>query len=83
MPRRDAKPVRSRRMGIDHLDHPDVDPERHPARALLGAHLALIDQLRAVEVPDLLLAQIVLERRRRGGLGSQRGGFPTSHISAI
>lgn len=53
------------------------------ARTLLRTHLAVVDQLLPVEVPDLLLAQIALERRERGGLGSRRGGFPTSHISVI
>jgi hypothetical protein len=34
-------------------------------------------------VPDLLLAQIALGRRERGGLCSRHGCFPTSHISVI
>jgi len=43
----------------------------------------VVNHSRTVEVTDLLLAQIALERRKRGGLGSRRGGFPTSHISVI
>ena len=66
-----------------HLDHADINPERHRARALLRPHLAVVDQLLPVEVPDLLLAQIALERLERGGLGSRRGGLPTSHISIM
>ena len=70
-------------MGDNHLDHADIDPQGHRARTLLRAHLAVVDKLLPVEVPDLLLAQIALECRERGGLGSRRGGFPTSHISVI
>lgn len=70
-------------MGDDHLDHADVDPESDRARTLFGAHLAVVDQLLPVEVADLLLALIALERGNRGGLGSRRGGFPTAHISVI
>ncbi len=66
-----------------HLDHADVDPERHRARTLLRPHLAVVCQLLPVEVPDLLFAQIALERLDRGGLGARRGGLPTSHISIM
>lgn len=65
---------------LHHLDHPDIDPERHRTRTLLRTHLAVVDQLLPVEVPDLFLAEIALGR---GGLGSRCGGFPTSHISVI
>lgn len=61
--RRDIEPVHGRRMGDDHLDHADIDPGGDRSRALLGAHLAVVDQLLPIEVPDLLLAQIALERR--------------------
>lgn len=81
--RRDVEPVHGCSVGDDHLDHPDIDPEGHRSGALVRPHLAVVDQLLPVEVPDLLLAQIALERRERGGLGSRRGGFPTSHISVI
>lgn len=85
-------------MGDDHLDHADVEPERdrtvrrsnrspgpicRTRLTLFRARLGVVDQPRAVEVTDLLLPEIALERRERGGLGSRRGGFPTSHISVI
>ena len=81
--RRDVEAVHGCRVGDDHLDHADIDAEGHRTGALIGAHLAVVDQLLPVEVPDLLLAQIALERRERGGLGSRRGGFPSAHISVI
>lgn len=58
--RRDIEPVHGCRVGDDHLDHSDIDPERHRARALLRPHLAVVDQLLPVEVPDLLFANGVL-----------------------
>ena len=81
--RRNVEPVHGCRMGDDHLDHADIDAEGHRTGALISAHLAVVDQLLPVAVPDLFLAQIALERRERGGLGSRRGGFPTSYISVI
>ncbi|MEL6799201.1 MAG: hypothetical protein AAFO80_04940 [Pseudomonadota bacterium] len=81
--RRDVEPVHSRRMGDDHLDYAGIDAEGHRTGALIGAHLAVGDQLLSVAVPDLLFAQLALERRERGGLCSRRGGFPTSHTSVI
>lgn len=70
-------------MGDDHFGHADINAKRHRSRTLLRAHLAIIDHLLAIEVPDPFLAQIALERRERGGLGSRRGGLPTSHISIM
>ena len=81
--RRDVQAVHSRRMGDDHLDHADVDPERHRARTLLRTHLAVVDWLLPVEVPDLLLAQIALERRERGGLSATRRFPYLAHIGYI
>jgi len=43
---RDIEAVYSRRMGDDHLDHADVDPESDRTRTLLRAHLAVVDQPR-------------------------------------
>ncbi len=78
--RRYVEPANSRRMGDDHLDHADVDPEsdrtvRRSNRStgpiyktrltLLRTHLAVVDQLLPVEVADLLLPEITLERRER------------------
>ena len=76
----DTAKIRTRVIG---LDHSDIDPQGHRARTLFRANPAAVDQPGAVEVSDLLLAQIALERRERGGFGSRRGGFPTSHISSI
>lgn len=85
-------------MGDDHLDHADIDAEGHRsfgaqigppdrfarrASPLFSPHLAVVDQLLPVEVPDLLLPKIALQRGECRGLGSRRGGFPTSHISVI
>lgn len=81
--RRNVEPVHGCRMSDDRLDHADIDPEGHRFGALVCTHLAVVDQLLPVEVTDLLLAQIALERRERGGLGPRRGGFPTLHISVI
>src|SRR6056297_1058998 len=70
--RRDVESVHGRRMGDDHLDHADVDPECHRAGALFGAHLAVVNQLLPVEVPDLLLLQIGIERGQRCSLAATR-----------
>jgi len=70
--RRDVESVRGRRMGDDYLDHADVDPECHRAGALFGAHLAVVNQLLPVEVPDLLLLQIGIERGQRCSLAATR-----------
>jgi hypothetical protein len=67
------------RVGEDHLDHAHIDPEGHRTRALVCAHLAVVDQLLPVEVADLLLPQIALECGQCSCLAS--GRFPyLSHI---
>lgn len=66
-------------MGDDHLHHADVDPDGDRPRALICAHLAVVDQLLPIDVSGPLLARIALERGEYGGLAG--GGFPTSHIS--
>jgi len=81
--RRDVEAVHSRRMGDDHLDHADVDPESDRTGALLRAHLAVVDELLPVEVPDLLLAQIALERLERGGLAATRRFAYLAHIDYV
>src|SRR6056297_2746496 len=70
--RRDVESVHGRRMGDDYLDHADVNPECHRAGALFGAHLAVVNQLLPVEVPDLLLLQIGIERGQRCSLAATR-----------
>ena len=81
--RRNVEPVHGCRVGDDHLDHPDIDPERHRARTLLRPHLAVVDKLLPVEVPDLLLAQIALERLERGGLAATRRFAYLAHIDYV
>ncbi len=71
------------RMGDDHLDHADIDAEGHRTGALISAHLAVVDQLLPVEVPDLLLAQIALERLERGGLAATRRFAYLAHIDYV
>ena len=80
---RNVEPVHGCRMGDDHLDHADIDAEGHRTGTLLGAHLAVVDQLLPVEVPDLLLAQIALERLERGGLAATRRFAYLAHIDYV
>ena len=72
--------MHGRRMGDDHLDHANIDPERHRSRTLLCAHLAVVDQLLPIEVANLLLSEIALERRERGGLAATRRFPYLAHI---
>lgn len=50
---------------------------------LIGAHLAVVDQLLSVEVPDPLLAQIALERHERGDLAATRRFAYLAHIDYV
>lgn len=70
-------------MGQDHLDDADVDAQRHRPGALVCTLAPVLDELVAIEVPDLFFPKVALERREGSSLGSRRGGFPTAHISAI
>ena len=77
------QPMDSSRMGQDPFDHANVDAQRYRRDALVRTLALVLDELAAIEMSDLLFAQIALERREGGRLGSWRGGFPTAHISAI
>ena len=70
--REDIEAAHGRHIGDDHLDHPGIDPGNHRARTMFRTHLAVVRQLLPVEVPDLFLAQIALERRGRRGLAATR-----------
>ncbi len=72
--------VHGRRTGHDHLDRANVDPEGHRTRALLGAHLAVVYELRPIEVPEPFLPQIALERGQPGGLAPPGRFHYLAHI---
>lgn len=48
-----------------------------------ASRLCLEREDRRSSLLDPRTPEIALERLERGGLGSRRGGFPTSHISVI
>lgn len=78
--RGDVETMDRGRMGDDHLDNVDVDPEGYRSGASLGPHLAVVDQFLPIEVADLLLPQIALERCERDDLAAS-GRFPyLAHI---
>lgn len=67
-------------MGQDHLDDADVDAERHGPGTLIRTLATVLDQLMAIEVADLLLAEIVLQHCKCRRLASS-GWFPNgTHV---
>jgi hypothetical protein len=57
--------------------------KRHRSRTLLRAHLAIIDHLLAIEVPDPFFAQIALQGGKGRGLAAARWFAYLAHIDYV
>lgn len=77
---RDLQPVHGSGVRQDHLDDADVDAQRHRPGPLVRSIAPVLDQLVAVEMSDLLLAEVAFQGCK-GCLLAAAGWFPNgAHI---